>query len=114
MRVVPARRAFPMRWSLKDLVLFTGALYGFAWLVARSKLLRRPRRALARIPFLGDLVPCIVCTAAWVSVGLIVLMPRVTLFSEGLKPHRSADALILVGWALFSSWALSRALGDAE
>lgn len=100
-------------WRFEDLLFFTGAVYGLAWLFTKSKLLRRPREAVGSVPFLGGLTRCLVCTAGWISLGVILLLPRSALLSERLAV-RPVDVLLLLGWTLFSTWALGRVLGDAE
>ena len=101
-------------WRFHDLLLYSGAVYGLAWLLTRSHLLRPLRDRLAPVPYLGPLVRCIVCTGAWVALAVLLASPRATLFSDSFVPRSAPDVVILVGWALFSTWALGRALGDAD
>ena len=101
-------------WSWLDLLLFTGAVYGCAWVVTKSKLAKRPREALAGVPFVGELLQCIVCTGTWVAIGLVVLLPRVSLFSPGFRQRGVLDGLVLVAWAVTATWGLGRLLGDAD
>ena len=103
-----------MPFHALDLLLFTGAIYGLAWLVTKSKVLRRPRQAVERVPFLGELSRCIVCTATWVALGLMLLLPWSTLFSDRFTAKTPVDALVLLGWSISASWALGRLLGDAD
>lgn len=103
-----------MSWSTLDLALFTGAVYGLSWLLTRSSLLQRPRELVARIPFVGKLSQCIVCMAFWIGLGLILLLPQATIFSQGFVARTPVDAVVLLGWVLASSWVLGRLLGDAD
>ena len=103
-----------MHYTWLDLTLFTGAVYGLAWLVTQSKLFARPRAAVADVPFLGDLTQCIVCTATWVGFAAMAALPWTSLFSSGFRAASVADFLFLTGWVLASSWALGRLFGDAE
>lgn len=102
-----------MNWTFLDLTLFTGAVYGIAWLITKSKLLRRPRRAIADVPFLGSLTRCIVCTATWVGFCLTGILEWTSLFSAGFRAANLADGLFLTGWVLASSWGIGQWLGDA-
>jgi hypothetical protein len=99
-----------MSWI--DLVLFSGSTYGAAWVLTRSKLLAPLRRRLAPVPLLGYLVSCIVCTGAWVALGLSLLLPRITLLA--LRPSTLADHAVLVTWAVAVTWAVGSRLGDAD
>ena len=103
-----------MHHTWLDLMLFTGAVYGIAWLVTRSKLFGGLRTAIPGVPFLGDLVECIVCTATWVGFAAMAMLPWTSLFSAGFRAASAADFLFLTGWVLASSWALGRLLGDAK
>lgn len=102
-----------LMWRFEELLLFTGAVYGLSWLVTRSKLAAPVRRRLEPLPFLGPLVHCIVCTSAWVAIGLVAARPAFGMLSASFAQHPWADGLLLVGWSLFTTWALGRALGDA-
>lgn len=95
-------------------MLFTGTVYGLAWLVTRSRLFRAPREAASKIPFFGPLLACIVCTSAWVTLVLVALLPYTTLFSTMFRARTPADFGVLVAWSLFSTWAIGRRLGDAS
>ncbi|MFZ5481994.1 MAG: hypothetical protein ACOZNI_34860 [Myxococcota bacterium] len=97
-----------------DLVLFTGAVYGLAWLLTKSRLFRRPRELISRAPFLGELLACIVCASAWVSLALVPLLPFTSLFSPAFRATTALDVGVLLAWSLFSTWAIGRALGDAD
>lgn len=101
-------------FTLLDLVLWTGAVYGAAWGITRSHLLRRPRERMGGVPLLGDLVRCIVCTSAWVSVAGALLVPKATLFSPGFRVHSIVDLGFLGFWSVFSMWVIAHALGDAD
>jgi len=103
-----------MRWFWLDLLLFSGATYGIAWVITRSKIMKRPRDALANVPFLGELLQCIVCMATWVGLGLLFLLPFSHLFSPAFRVKHPVDALFLLGWIIASCWALGRLLGDAD
>jgi len=103
-----------MNWTWLDLLLFTGAAYGIAWLITRSKLTRPLRSVVAGVPFLGELLQCIVCTATWVGLVLMFVLPWSTLFSSGFRVGSIVDVLVLTGWVLASSWGIGWALGDAR
>lgn len=102
-----------MRWCVLDLLLYSGAVYGIAWGVTRSKLCRPLREKLAGVRFVGELVQCIVCTATWVGLALLLLLPWSSLFSPGFRLQQPADLLFLLGWTVASTWTLSLLLGDA-
>jgi hypothetical protein len=103
-----------MSWNWWDLVLFTGAVYGLAWLLVKSKLFERPRRVLEGVPFLGPLSRCIVCTGVWVGVGVMMLLPWTTLLSPGFRVRTVADGLVLIGWTVASTWGLAPLFDDAD
>ena len=103
-----------MSWSWLDLVLFTGAVYGLAWLLVSSKLFERPREALRGLPGVGPLSRCIVCTATWVGIGVMLLLPWTTLFSAEFRVRTAVDGLLLVGWTVTSTWGLALLFGDAD
>ena len=97
-----------------DLLLFTGAVYGLAWLLTRSTLLQRPRQAVAGWWFLGEVSRCIVCTATWIALGLLLLLPWSTLLTSSFRARTPVDGLVLLGWSISASWVLGRLLGDAD
>jgi hypothetical protein len=97
-----------------DLLFFTGAAYGAAWFVTRSKLMGSVRQRVSRVWLLGDLIQCVVCMSAWTSLALALAAPHVSLFSPGLRERTAVDVVVLVAWMLAASWALARALGDAD
>lgn len=102
-----------MTWTWRDLVLYTGGVYGIAWLVARSHLLAGVRARLAPVPVLGRLAQCIVCTSGWVCIAWM-LLGTPGLLSAGFAVATPTDAALLMGWTLASTWGLARLLGDAE
>jgi hypothetical protein len=95
-------------------VLWIGATYGLSWLVTQSTLFRPLRERVADVPFAGKLLRCITCTSGWVALGLLAALPATTLFTEGFRVSTIADAIVLVGFTLTTTWALARALGDAD
>lgn len=97
-----------------DLAFFTGVVYGLAWLVTRSKLVAPLRAVIHPVPFLGRLVQCIVCTSAWVAMGLALVLPCSNLFSPGFRVGNPLDLVILVAWSLTTTWFLGHHLGDAD
>jgi len=107
-----------------DLVLYTGAVYGLAWLVVRSTLAAPLRRVASRWTFTWALTRCVVCTGAWAAVALAICVPYVRVFSLGFRAAltrqgwldlgRGVTVLVLVAWSLMACWALGRALGDAD
>ncbi len=94
----------PMIPSALDLVILTGATYGWSWVITQSFLLSNTRLLLHRIPIIGELLQCIVCTGAWVGLALW--------FWSGLVTT-PVFALLVVGWSVFACWSLARLLGDA-
>ena len=97
-----------------DLALFTGAVYGGAWILTKSSLLRAPRAWLAPVPLAGTLARCVVCASAWVAALLALTLPATSVFSPGFRPTSVADVLVLMAWSVATSWALAQALGDAD
>lgn len=102
-----------MSWTWHDLVFYTGAVYGLSWLSAKSRLFAPVRARASRVPLLGELSACIVCTSGWVAIAWIVLGTP-GLLSAGFCVTSIADAALLVGWTLFATWVLARLLGDAD
>jgi hypothetical protein len=105
-------RAGGARMTWLDLAVFSGAVYGAAWVVTRSKLFEPLRGWLDGVPLLGHLVSCIVCTAAWVSLVLGLMLPYVTLVQ--IRPSAPVDYALLVGWSVAVTWAVGSQLGDAD
>lgn len=104
-----------LEWELRDLLLFEGAVYGIAWVITRSSLLRRAReRVSGAAPLLGELVHCVVCTSAWVCLGLVPVLPHTSLLSPGFRVSTAGDLVVLEGWTVAATWALARGLGDAS
>lgn len=66
------------------------------------------------MPFIGGLLQCIVCTGAWVGLGLMTVLPTTSLFSPGFRVAGVADGAVLLGWTLAATWAIGRGLGDAD
>ena len=92
----------------------SGSLYGLSWVVTRSKLCAGLRSRLSGVRFLGEVVQCTVCTASWLSLPAMALLPSTSLFSEGFGVRQPADAVVLGGWVVFTTWALAHLLGDAD
>jgi len=95
-------------------MLYTGSVYGLAWLVTRSRLTKPVREKLLPVPFLGHLVHCVVCTSAWIAMGVMLTLPSSTLFSPGFRVTGPVDFILLLGWTLAASWTIGLHLGDAE
>ena len=102
-----------MAWTWQDLVLFSGAVYGLAWLVTRSKLFARARQFLNPASFFGQLLSCIVCTGTWVAVSLFLLAPWCGLFSDGFYCRNPVDLMVVMGWSISILWTVGRITGDA-
>ena len=103
-----------MSWSWLDLLLFSGAIYGLAWLLVKSRLFERPRTVLEGVAFFGPLSQCIVFVGVWVGVGLMLLLPWSTLFSSEFRVRSVADGLVLIGWTVASTWGLALLFDDAD
>lgn len=98
-----------------DLALYTGAVYGLAWLVVRSTLAAPLRRLAGRWDFTWGLTRCVVCTGAWMALALaVVVLPRAEVFSPSARALGPWSWPVLVAWSLATTWALGRALGDAD
>lgn len=95
-------------------MLFSGGVYGLAWLLSRARLTRGMREFAKRIPFVGELLNCIVCTGVWVAIGIVLVMRWSNLFSPSLRELHPADGVVLVGLAVTTTWIVGRALGDAK
>ncbi len=102
-----------MAWTWLDLTLFTGTVYGIAWLITQSKLTQKLRESMSDVPFIGSLIQCIVCVATWIALGLALALPSTTLFSPGFRVRTFSDAVVLTAWGLAATWAIGRSLGDA-
>ena len=100
--------------TLLDLLLFTGATYGAAWVVACSKLFEPVRTKLDKVWLLGSLVRCVVCMSAWTATALALAAPHITLMSPAMRSRGAVDVVVLVAWSVAASWVLARALGDAD
>lgn len=96
-----------------DLLLLTGAAYGFSWIMTKSKIMAPLRTALQEVPFFGSLLQCIVCVSFWIGLALIALLPWSGLF-EVIGVAGWVDRIYLVGWVVFSVWGVARLLGDAD
>lgn len=103
-----------MQWTWQDLVLFTGSVYGLAWLITKSKIMRYGREQFGRLPYMGEVVQCIVCTATWVGFVVMAILPGANLFSAGFRVSGLIDVFILTGWVIGASWTIGRLLGDAK
>ena len=103
-----------MTWTWKDLALFTVATWGLAWLVTRARVTRSLRERVRDVPFLGELLQCIVCTGTWIGAGLALLLPWTTLVAPGLRARTALDLVLLVGWNTFFLWVVARFTGDAD
>lgn len=97
-----------------DLILFSGSVYGLAWIVVKSKLFAPIRERCLGVPFLSDLVQCVVCTSVWTGFLIIGLLPYTTLFSQAFRERGWVDGFILTGWGVLSSWVVGSKLGDAD
>ena len=86
-----------------ELLVLTGATYGWAWVLTRSKLTEPVRSALRGVPLLGELSRCVACTGAWCGLAL-----------WSLHVHHALAAVVALGWSVFACWALGRLLGDAD
>jgi len=98
---------------LTDLLLFTGSVYGLAWLLTRARLTAGLRLRLTPVPFLGALLQCIVCTGTWIAMAVLVAARWSTLFSPTFRAVGPVDAVLLLGWAMATTWVIARATGDA-
>lgn len=83
-----------------SLLLYTGAVYGWAWFLTKSTLLTPARRHLYRLPFVGRMLRCIVCTSAWTGGAIALALPWVGLVDFELRGV--ADLLFVTGWNLGS------------
>lgn len=100
--------------SAVDMLLYTGSVYGLAWLITKARVTARLRRGLSRIPFLGDMLQCIVCTGTWVALGVLAGISWCTVFSSGFRPASGVDVVLLVGWSVAANWIIAHHTGDAE
>jgi len=100
--------------TLQDLLLFSGAVYGAAWVLTKSKLTALPRSWIKDWWFVGPLSQCVVCTSAWVSFALCWLIKYTTVFSASMRPQTPVDFAVLVSWSVCSSWVLGYLLKDAD
>jgi len=103
-----------MTWTWQDLVLFSGAVYGLAWLITRSKLFARFRGLFKPDSFFGQLFNCIVCTGTWVAAGLYLSAPWCGLFSAGFGVREPVAFVVILGWGVFVLWTIGRMTGDAD
>ena len=101
-----------MKWL--DLVFLSGSVYGVARIITKSKLFGSIRNMCLGVPFLGDLILCIVCTSVWVGFLVMALLPYCTLVSFRVSISSPVDALLLTGWITSTTWAIGRGLGDAD
>lgn len=97
-----------------DLLLLTGAAYGFSWIVTKSKIFLPIRTHFKDTPFLGSLLQCIVCVSFWVGSLLVIALPWTGIFSPAVRSRGLLDGVFLVGWVVFTTWGLGRLLGDAD
>ncbi len=91
---------------LTSLLIWTLAVYGFAWLGAKAKLTKRLREVL-RIT-----CPCLVCFGIWVGFALMPLVKSASVISFEVKGI--ADVAIITGWNLGALWLIARMVGDAD
>ncbi len=95
-----------------DLVLYSGAVYGLAWLVVKSALLEAARTRLRAAPVSRKLVDCIVCVGTWIGLALLLAMPELsTVCIPWSTPY---DLVLLLGWTVFFLWIVGRCTGDAS
>lgn len=103
-----------MNWTWQDLVLFSGAVYGLAWLVTASKLFEPLRTRFKAESFFGRLISCIVCTGTWIAGGLFLVSGWSGLFSPGFSTFEPVSLLVLLGWSMFVLWVVGKMTGDAS
>lgn len=89
--------------GLNELIVISAAVYGWAWVLTRSKILLPIRERLSTLPLLGYFLSCVVCTGFWIALVLFFLYDT---------PLR--DLPVSVGFSLAFSWTLARLLGDAS
>jgi len=97
-----------------DLVFFTGSVYGLAWLITRARLTAPVRKALERVPYLGTLLRCIVCTGTWVAMGVLLVARWSKFFSPQFRSAGPVDIVFLLGWSMAAIWTLARLNQDAD
>lgn len=86
-----------------DLLLYTGSVYGWSWFLTKSTLFGPVRERLFRLPFIGKMLECIICTSAWVGGAIILALPFVTLVGDELRLLTVFDLLFITGWNLFTT-----------
>lgn len=89
--------------DLAGLIVLSAAVYGWAWVLTKSKLLRPLRARLSSFSVANDLISCIVCTGFWIALALLAFCGT---------PVR--DYPVSLGFSLAFSWTLARLLGDAS
>ncbi len=90
---------------LIDFIVFVLGVYGLAWLIVFSAIFEKTRYVLYRIPFLENLLSCIVCTSVWISAFFIIFyFPAEYWYTK----------LLLIGTTTTITWGLANLLGDTE
>jgi hypothetical protein len=100
--------------SIFDLIFFTIVVYGLAWLITKSEAFGWFRWAVERIPIVGKLVTCIVCSAIWIGALLAIFASGGTLISQQLAASCVLDVVVVCGWIAGTVWPMARLLRDAD
>lgn len=101
-----------MRWT--DLLLFNGGVYGLSWLITQARATRRLREFANRIPVVGELVHCIVCTGFWVAIGMLIAVRWSSLLSVEFRQLGLVDGVLLTGLSVTTNWIVGRLMGDVK
>lgn len=122
---------------MKALLLFILAVYGWSWLITKSKIFE-PVRAWVTVhssflkkgkdgKFVSSnrtktkvfmkakyLINCIVCTSAWVAVPVALSAGHSMLFNYTPMVVSVLDLALLMGVAMSSTWMIAYMVGDAD
>ena len=122
---------------MKALLLFILAVYGWSWLITKSKIFDTVRAwVTVHSSFLKKgkdgkfvssnrtktkvfmkakyLINCIVCTSAWVAVPVALSAGHSMLFNYTPMVVSVLDLALLMGVAMSSTWMIAYMVGDAD
>ena len=112
--------------SFQDIVLLFMSIYGWAWVITKSKLLSVFRKYLETksrpiskktinkyyklYSHLSYLFNCIVCTSFWVAIVHIFLLSMV--YPAAIT--KPIEYIVILGSSITFVWVLANIIGDAE
>lgn len=121
---------------MKGLLCYILAVYGWSWLITKSKLIEPIRIKIfallteelkktnatigisLKVSFLQKLnylTNCIVCTSGWLAIPIVYMSQHSVLFKDSpIYTDSFMNLIILIGIALSSTWIIAYITEDAK